>query len=138
MTASEFRIDPVNNWDLPELERHVARLIGRSKAIRLSRKLSFENSPPSRNERGRGGCLYVPKTMTARFLELVGDKDDAEILIEAFQGEILTFTGCHTMLVRYRNFMIAKHHAEGAKVSQLAKATKLTDRQVRRICSGVE
>lgn len=133
---------PRGNYDLPETDRAVAAIIGRSRAIALSRHICWGARGKDRDR----GCLYVPKhldpTKPSRLLALVGAEllsaEDAANLVAAFPGEVLMFTGCHSAIVRARDKLIRRYRGAGIRCVTLASAAGITDRTVRRICEGVD
>lgn len=136
-----YRYDQDGNWDLPEVERELAQVIGRSKAIRLSRKIYFNNRHPSKsggNGRSRAASLYVPNEMNETFARHVGDGQDAEAVLAVFRGQTIFLTGCKGVITRLRDNLIRRHASDGVRHESLAKYSGVGERQVRNICRGID
>lgn len=131
---SDFRT-PAGNYDIPVTERQLAAVIGRSAAIRLSWRIWQRN--PYRG-RGKRGILYVPASLTASFVDRVGSQDVAEKLLRVYSGGRLELCGCTSVLNRLRSHCIRKLNSHGATREQIAAATGLSERNIRRICQDHE
>lgn len=120
---------------LPAVEEEVARVIGRGRAILLSNRI-FHLRPYRHGSDKVHGIISVPRRMHDGFVELVGNREDAEKLSSTFGGEQLYFSGCRSV------FRQAQHHAirflrrNGVSSTVLARLSQLNERQIRRICSG--
>ena len=121
---------------LPENERAIAEVIGRGRAIRLSHRL-YHLKPYSHQRGGIRGALYVPKRCNNAFVELVGDRADAEALVLRFCGEQLQLTGCRAVFMQLQHHAIRFLRRHGMPVALLARISFMTERNARRICAGV-
>jgi hypothetical protein len=122
------------NFDLPLSVAEVAAVIGRRNALILAGQQCPPKQARGASRRGRIGCLYVPKQLTPRFVELVGCSDVARALIEAFRGELRWFPPCQALATRHRNDAIRRMRAQGFRATTGAIAFDLTPRAIRQVC----
>lgn len=138
--------EPAGNYDLCEGQRALAAVLGRRRALEISRVL-LKEVPPSRRQnaqgskpRGRTACIYIPHDLergdAKRLIEAAG-REDAARIIRTFRGETLWFSSCHGIMLRHRNNAIRAERERGVPIKCLAVSFDLTVRAIRRICEGV-
>jgi hypothetical protein len=117
---------------LPARAQLVADVIGRERTLYLVRnwKKTLTSNPKQRE----WVCIYIPKKLPLdhELVKVMG-WPDAEKLVRAFRGEILTLSNCAEVDRMWRNASIRRLHDEGHSTATLAEWFDMTDRQVRNV-----
>lgn len=120
-----------NNYDLPENVRLIAEVIGRQRALFLAGRLLNWGAT---HHYGRAGCLYVPKRLPpGHNLAKLLTEPEAQLLVQAFGGEILKIQPCATVQRRWRNSEAERMAAAGVPREEIVDALNISDRHLRNI-----
>ena len=123
------------NYDLCADARAVAEVIGRERALFLvGQVVSWERRPGS--ETGRSGSVYVPTPprlkASCRLVKILGMDESARLSL-VLGGEILHFSGCSSLVKRFRHEAVRRMASSGMPNSLIAWSVGLTARHVRTI-----
>ncbi|SMX27277.1 Mor transcription activator family protein [Pelagimonas phthalicica] len=119
---------PKPSTKLPESVQEIADVIGREKALDFIRQL------PRSGSRKWRACIYIPKSlpMDHELVSMLG-WEDANKICYAFSGMILQPSTLKGMERAHRNKQIARAHAEGVPVSEIADVYEMSKYQIREI-----
>lgn len=81
--------------------------------------------------------FYLPKVRTPEFVKKAGNEADAMKLVARLQGMQFQITGGKQAFRRLHTHMIRTLFPKDGSRAQIALASQLTRRQVRRLCAGI-